>query len=297
MPGGQNHGGRQPKLTVVIPARNAAATIGAQLDALAAQEWSEPWEVVVVDNGSTDGTAAVVETYRGRLPSLRVVVEPRRGQARALNTGVRAAAADAVAFCDADDEVAAGWVSAMGEALAGHPLVACSADDEKLNDGWQRAARAAPEPGRLATVLFLPHIPYAGSGGLGVQREVHRDLGGFDESMAALFDVDYCIRAYREGHELRLVEEAVIHYRYRLSWRGIFDQAKLYGRLNAYLQHKHADIALRPSGLRWLLGGWKPIVRALPRVRSRSGRAKLAWLLGWQLGRYAGSLRYRVLAL
>jgi glycosyltransferase involved in cell wall biosynthesis len=282
---------------VVIPALNAADTIGAQLEALAVQTWSEPWEAVIVDNGSTDDTRAVAEAYADRLPTLRVVTAPERGQAKALNVGVRAARAEAVAFCDADDEVAPGWVAAMGEALAQHPIVGCKSDAAKLNEPWQRAARATQPAGRLATVLFLPNVPYAGSGGLGVRRETHARLGGFDESMPVLFDVDYCIRAYRDGLELRLVDDAVIHYRYRDTWRGIFDQARSYGRLNAYLQHKHADLVRAPGTLRWLLGGLKPIVRSLPGLGRRSGRAKLAWLLGWQLGRYAGSVRYRVLAL
>src|SRR5215204_14430 len=109
----------QPELTVVIPALDAADEIAGQLDALAAQEWDEPWEVVVADNGSTDGTRAVVERYAGRLPGLRVVdaSEPA-GQAHALNSGVESAGAEAVAFCDTDDEAAPGWVAAMGEALS-----------------------------------------------------------------------------------------------------------------------------------------------------------------------------------
>lgn len=283
---------------MIIPALDAAETIAAQLDALAGQDWSEPWEVIVVDNGSTDDTRAVVERYRDRLPGLRLVgATERRGQAYALNSGVRAAASDAVVFCDADDEVAPGWVAALGDALAKHPFVACRSDDTKLNAPWQRAARAAPPPGALSTVLFLPGVPYSGSGGLGVRRSVHERLGGFDESMPALFDVDFCIRAYDLGFELRLVPEALLHYRYRDTWRGIFAQARTYGRFNAYTQRKHKDSVSLPKPVRWAVAGWKPIVRGLPGLATRSGRARLAWLLGWQLGRFEGSVRYRVLAL
>jgi glycosyltransferase involved in cell wall biosynthesis len=53
------------RLSVVIPCLNAAATIGVQLEALAGQSWEGEWEVVVADNGSTDGSQAIVESYRG----------------------------------------------------------------------------------------------------------------------------------------------------------------------------------------------------------------------------------------
>jgi glycosyltransferase involved in cell wall biosynthesis len=287
----------EPKLSVVVPALNAAGTIGTQLDALAAQEWSEPWEVLVVDNGSTDGTEAVVESYADRLPALRVVRVLERGQARALNAGVAAARAAGVAFCDADDQVAPGWVAAMGTALAQDEFVAGRADDERLNEPWQRAARATQPTDRSPTVLFLPDVPYAGSNVIGVRRDTHERLGGFDESMQALFDVDFSIRAFEQGIRLRFVPDAVVHYGYRDTWLGIFHQARSYGRANAFLQRKHRALVRRPGLVRWLLGGWKPIVRALPGAVSRGGRAKLAWLLGWQLSRYSGSLRYSVLAL
>jgi glycosyltransferase involved in cell wall biosynthesis len=287
----------EPKLSVVVPALNAAATIGTQLDALAAQEWSEPWEVLVVDNGSTDGTAAAAEAYRDRLPGLRVVEVAERGQAKALNRGVAEARAEAVAFCDADDQVAPGWVAAMGEALAEHEFVAGRPDDELLNEPWQRAARTSQPADRSPTVLFLPHVPYAGSNVIGLRRATHERLGGFDESMQALFDVDLSIRAAEQGIRLRFVPEAVVYYGYRDTWRGIFDQARSYGQANVFLQRKHRAL-IRPAGpVHWLLAGWKPIVLALPGAVTRGGRAKLAWLLGWQLSRYTASLRYRVLAL
>src|SRR5215203_2323406 len=105
----------QPELTVVIPALDAADEIAGQLDALAAQEWDEPWEVVVADNGSTDGTRAVVERYAGRLPGLRVVdaSEPA-GQAHALNAGVESACAEAVASATRTTRWRPGWVAAIG---------------------------------------------------------------------------------------------------------------------------------------------------------------------------------------
>jgi glycosyltransferase involved in cell wall biosynthesis len=95
------------KLSVIIPCLNGAATIATQLAALARQQWDQPWEIVVADNGSTDESVGIVERYRGRLQNLRVAdASARRG--RALNVGAKEATGDALVFCDVDDEVAAG---------------------------------------------------------------------------------------------------------------------------------------------------------------------------------------------
>ena len=79
-----------PALTVILLTRNGARTIGRQLEALANQSSSEPWELVVVDNGSSDRTLEIVEEYRSRLPSLRVAdASGDRGAAHACNIGAR----------------------------------------------------------------------------------------------------------------------------------------------------------------------------------------------------------------
>jgi glycosyltransferase involved in cell wall biosynthesis len=287
----------QPKLTVLLAVRDAAHEVAGQLDALAAQEWSQPWEVVVVDNGSRDRTREVVEGYRARLPQLRVIdAAERPGQAYALNQGIRAARADAVAFCDADDEVAPGWVAAMGEALQRHDFVAARSDVTKLNEPWLLATREPQPLGRLSTTSFAPYAPYAGSSSLGVRRSVHESLGGFDESMPVMFDLDYSLRAHECGVELQLVPDALMYYRYRSGLRAMFRQARTYAEQMALVQRRHEDRSAR-SRKPWLLRGWKPILRELPFVHRRANRAKLAWLLGWQAGRFIGSARYRVKAL
>jgi len=285
-------------LSVVIPVFDAAGVVSGQLEALAKQEWSRPWELVVADNGCTDGTIDVVERWRDRMPSLRIVdASDRRGPAHARNVGVGEARSEAVAFCDADDEVAPGWVAAMGEALSRHALVACRSDPTKLNERWVAETREAQPAGALSTVPFPPFAPYAGSGGLGVKKSLHERLGGFDESMPVLEDVDYCLRARAEGVQLELVPDALLHYRYRTGWAATFRQARVYAEQMALVQRRHGEKEARARRRRpWLLRGWKPILVTVASLHRRGSRAKLAWLLGWQAGRYVGSVRYRVLA-
>jgi glycosyltransferase involved in cell wall biosynthesis len=287
----------RPDLSVVIPCLNAVDTIGAQLDALGDQRWSGRWEVVVADNGSTDETVAVVEAHRDRLPALRIVdASDRRGAGHARNRGVEEARGDSVAYCDADDEVGEGWLAAMGDALAVHEFVACRQDDEKLNEPWVRESRERKFAESLPTLPFPPHLAYTGAGSLGVRRRLHEAVGGFDVALN-LEDVDYCIRIQLLGPSLQFVPQAVMHYRYRATLSSIFGQARRYGRGMAELQRKHKPRGVRfPRQRKWLIAGWKPALRHLPHVARPGDRAKLAWILGWQVGRYQGSLRHRVLA-
>lgn len=287
----------EPRVTVVVPCLNAADTIGGQLDALARQQLPEPWEVVVADNGSTDGTAEVVHRWADRLPGLRVVdASQRRGAGHARNRGVEAARGESVAFADADDEVGDGWLAALGVMLRNHEFVACRQDNEKLNEPWVRASRERKFVAALPTLPFPPHLPYAGAGTLAIRRELHIRAGGFDPSLG-LEDLDYCIRVQLVGPRLQFAPEAVIHYRYRSSLGGIFRQSYTYGRGMAALQRKHKPRGVRfPGQRKWLVTGWKPLLLELPNARRRSGRARLAWILGGQLGRYRGSLEHRVLA-
>jgi glycosyltransferase involved in cell wall biosynthesis len=286
-----------PAVSVVIACLNASRTISGQLEALAAQAWSSPWEVIVADNGSSDDSRVVVERFRDRLPALRIVdASGKRGQPYALNVGAREARGAALAFCDADDEVGEGWLPAIGEALAHHEFVACRGDAEKLNDPWVLETREL-DPWVLPTLWFPPHLPYAGSGGLGVRRSVHQRAGGFDEALLRLFDVEFCARLALQGYGLVHVPEAVVHIRFRHRWPEIFVQARGYAEYGACLQKRLKPPGSRfPGKVKWIVSGTRPLLRTLGQIRRRGSRAKIAWLLGWQVGRFRGSLRYRVLA-
>lgn len=283
---------------MVIPCLNAAATLATQLDALAAQSWPGEWEVIVADNGSTDGSRELAESYRDRLPGLRVVdASDRRGQAHARNVGAAAATGDALLFCDADDEVAPGWLAAMGRALALYEFVACRYDNERLNPAWVQRTHLNPQKDGLTRYDYPPYLPHAGGGGLGVLRRVHEEVGGFDESMPALEDTDYCWRIQRAGHPLVFAPEAVVNIRHRHDHGSIFRQGVSYGQHNVLIYKKYR--ALDMPRLGWLpgLSRWAGLLLRTPRLLlTREGRARWAWQLGWRLGRLKGCWKYRVVA-
>src|SRR3546814_18408136 len=102
--------------------------------------------IFVADNGSTDGTQDIVMSYRDRIPNLRLVdASDKRGLAHARNVGAREAAGESIAYCDADDEIAPGWVAAMGAAVGQLAFVACRVDFDNLNPAWV-LRRRPPDP-------------------------------------------------------------------------------------------------------------------------------------------------------
>ena len=287
-----------PPVSVVLPCRNGADTIADQLEALAGQDCAEPWELVVVDNGSTDETPAIVERYRDRIANLRVVdASDRAGVPYARNRGVAEATGERIAFCDADDEVAPGWLAAISAALARQEFVAALPEYARLNPTWVSEGWDPPPEDGLRTHRFPPYLKYAGGGCLGIRKSVHDEVGGFDESLSSCEDDDYCFRVQLAGHALVAVPDAVVHVRLRSRARELFAQARWYAEGEAQLQRKFGNDGLRPKLWKWPLLHWGAIARSLGRAGSRSGRVRLVWLLGFQFGRYRGSIVHRVLAI
>lgn len=104
----------KPTLTVVVPARNEERLIGDCLSALREQvAWID--EIVVVDNGSTDGTKGVVEEFRSGCDIIRLIEEPRPGVVYARTAGFDAARSEIIARVDADTRVEPGWASSISE--------------------------------------------------------------------------------------------------------------------------------------------------------------------------------------
>jgi len=112
---------RAPLISVVIPTRNRAGLLSDCLDSLLSQDASTPFEVVVVDNGSVDETAAVLEARSRRDARVRTVTETEPGRSPALLAGMREADGGLLLFTDDDVVLDAGWVEAYARFFDRHP--------------------------------------------------------------------------------------------------------------------------------------------------------------------------------
>jgi GT2 family glycosyltransferase len=290
------------ELSVIIPCFNAVEVIGEQLDAFAAERWDGEWELIVADNGSTDASLDLIQSYAGRIPNLKVIVaSDRRGQAHAKNEAVAVARGCSIAFSDADDVIGPGWVKAMGEALRRHQFVACRIDLEKLNEPWIRHARGAPQRDGIVPYRYPKYLPHAGGGTLGIRRQLLLNVGGFDESLPRLEDCDFCWRVELHGVELNFVPDAVLHVRCRSTLAKMWKQAMVWGEYNVLIYKRYLPFGMPRLTLREMTDGWASLFQYAWRhrysLREKGPLAGLLWHLGWRVGRVRGSVKHRVFAL
>lgn len=281
---------------MIIPAHNEAAVIAQQLDALAAQSWDGDWEVIVVDNCSTDGTATVVETHARNHPRFRVVKAPEHPSRNyARNVGIAASRGRGFALTDADDIVGPSWVTAMGTALRNHELVTGPLELDRLNPALLADSRGRRHEWKSPT--FCDVFPAAHGNNIGMQREAYDRIGGFDEDPRLLGseDIEISMRAWMDGIVLFFAPDAVVHYRYRTDPRVLWQQGRRYGRSRPMLVRKLRE-AGRPRPPRF--AGWRSwawLVVHVADVRRPERRAAWVWVAGNRLGQLEGSIRYRAL--
>lgn len=234
-----------PAISVVVPARDAAATIGRTLDALAAARAAVTFELVVVDDGSTDTTRALAEAAG----AIVVRLEGQSGPAGARNAGIAASSAPLIAFTDADCTPTPGWLPALLRALETADLV---------------AGPILPDPGSAAgpfdRTLDLPVAsPRFETANLAVRREVAERVGGFEP-----FAPGPGVRGLRprpdEGH---FGEDAVF------GWRAVRAGARLAFAPDAVVHH--AVFPRGPRGYvreRLRLRYFPALVREVPELRA-----------------------------
>ena len=165
-----------PRFSVVVPARNEAAYLGDCLTSLLAQDYPGRYEIIVVDNDSTDGTAAVARSF-----GVQVVTEPRPGVCQARQRGTEAARGQIVVSTDADTVYGQGWLSRIDRTFRADPAVVAVAGPCRFT--------AAPWWGRLyASGLFgavrvmsrlFRRVPYAAAANVAFLRSA---FGGYDTS-------------------------------------------------------------------------------------------------------------------
>lgn len=254
-------------MSVVIPCYNGADTLSEQLESLARQTWSGTWEVIVSDNGSNDASVAVARRFENRLPLKIVDAGQKQGQAYAYNQGVAASSGRYLLLCDADDVMHSGYVDAMVEALREHPYVGGHEHHDKVNAEWLQAR--ARTNNKIGGLIRSCHLPFVAGCTIGIRRSTFDQVGGFDESIFELNDMDFAWRLAEVGITPTYVPEAHFYYRSRPTlWENITQEYKVArGFMRVHRLHGH-ECHVKGSPTQFLLKKIKPLLRMALNMRN-----------------------------
>ena len=233
------------RITLVTPSLNQAAFVGRTVESVLSQEGDFDLEYLVYDAGSTDGTLDVLRPYAdaGRL---RLVVEPDRGQADAVNKGLRAATGEIVGFLNSDDLLYPGALARAVEALRRAPDAVwvhgkCEIVDEQDRPirRWVTAykERRCRRYSRRALLVenFVSQMTVFW------RRSVHERVGYLDASMRYSFDYEFWLRLAELGDPLYVPEPQAAFRWYRTSKSGSSFTRQFDEDLAAFRRHAPAD--------------------------------------------------------
>lgn len=209
-----------PSVSILIPCYNSAPYVEAALDSVLAQTFKD-LEVIVVDDGSTDGSADIIETFASR--GVKLIRQENAGAAAARNRAFAASSGSAVIYFDADDVMGDRHISSLQAAISDAPrCVAMSCWDRfytlpseaafPSRDSYRNSAGAVwlTQQWMNADVMMQP-------GMFLLPRDLHRNVGGWDERLSLSDDFEFFARTLSRADEVRIALNARLYYRSGIS--------------------------------------------------------------------------------
>lgn len=203
-----------PKISIILPAWNAAATIADTLRSITAQTFPD-WEAIVVDDGSTDGSRELVARLAQDDPRIRPATHPGKGPSAARNHAALALArGEILAFCDADDIWSPTKLAEVAEALDDPQTDGCFGRIAFFHRVPADARSFSTVPDGMLTIpMLLGENPVCTMSNLSIRRAVFAASGGFDTTMVHNEDLEWLIRVVGGGARIRGIDRLQVWYR------------------------------------------------------------------------------------
>ena len=231
------------RVTVVVPVYNGASVLPRCLDALATQTWpSSDYEIIVVDDGSTDGAAGVVEAWCADHPGVHIacIRQQNAGPAAARNRGAAAAHAPVVLFTDADCAPEADWLEQMAAAFEDEKVA--GAKGAYLSDQTGLVPRfvQAEYEDRYDRMRGRNRIDFIDTYSAGYRRDVFLENDGFDPVFptASVEDQEFSFRLAEKGYRLVFAPDAQV-------WHLHDETVREYARRKYYIGYRKALVTRR----------------------------------------------------
>jgi len=237
-----------PKVSVVVASYNGARTLKACLDSLVRLDYPD-YEVILVDDGSTDATAQIASLY----PTVRYLHQTNHGLSVARNTGIAAAEGEVVAFTDSDCRADEDWLRYLVGDLVSSRFAGIGGHNFLPPEDSAVAAAVLVSPGGPAHVMLndrlAEHIPGCN---MAFYKWALDEIGGFDPIFTkAGDDVDVCWRLQQRGYRIGFNPAGFVwHYR-RSTLKAYLKQQRGYGEAEALLVRKHPEYFNAAGGSIW----------------------------------------------
>lgn len=203
-----------PRFSVTVPAFNAEATLAQTLDSVRSQTFSD-WELVIVDDGSTDSTLSLAQSYAAEDDRIRVVTQENRGSGGAYNTAVRAARAELLVMLSADDLLLPNHLAEFDAFIQAHPSdsIFSSSGLYEYDDGTRESEvlHLAWRDQTTCTLVDMLRACFFDMGAV-YRHDVFDAVGGFNEDVYAE-DYLFFLSAMAKGFSHRYLDQPLAVHR------------------------------------------------------------------------------------
>jgi glycosyltransferase involved in cell wall biosynthesis len=238
-------------VSFVVPVHNGAACLGETIASILAQSDGRPMEIVVVEDGSRDNSAALLESMTAVYP-LTVIAGPGRGAAAAVNAGVRMARYPIICQVDQDVVLEPGWLAPLVACLS-NPVVAAAQGRYIVDSNASFFARITALDLEERYGHLGQHPDHVCTGNTAYRGSALHAIGLLDESMGYGYDNDLSYRLQAAGYRLAFCREAHSRHRWREGWTAYLAQQYGfgYGRLDLVARHPERWMgdAVSPPGM------------------------------------------------
>ncbi len=230
-------GRKWPRISVVVAIYNAVRTLNDCLSSLLDLPYPD-YEVIVVNDGSTDGSASIIERY-----PFKAIHTPNQGVSAARNAGLRAATGEIVAYIDSDARADRDWLFYLASTYLESDAAGVGGPNlVPEEDNWV-AKCVYRAPGGPTQVMLddrsAEHIPGCN---MSFRKSALEDIGGFDPIFTkAADDVDICWRLLEKGYRIGFSPSAIVWHHRRPSLKAYWRQQVGYGESEVILERKHPN--------------------------------------------------------
>lgn len=232
----------QPRYSVIVPAYNAERTIGACVTALRAQQFDQPYEIIVIDDGSTDETAAVAQAA-----GATVITTPNGRPAAARNVGIRATSGEIICCTDADCIPHPDWLRQITFPLADPDIIACKGSYATRQTELVARFVQLEYQDKYDLLRAEEYIDFIDTYSAAYRREALLECGGFDERFDYLEDQELSFRLAAKGYKMVFQPEAVVDHLHSATPGAYLRKKQIIGYWKAQVVRRFPKRAVKDS--------------------------------------------------